>query len=580
MKTKVKKKVDLENFTKVKAINGLYLKVLFPIVIVVIIMAITTIGAAISMNRINRDIDILQNVTAEMLIIAEDLKYDVIRTSDAFDQMALNRETDYTAAAAIKDDVYVCIEAAKAMDPVFASQWDDVYTSYEELYNLYCEMVALYGKGDGNNGYKLLNDKGGIKEKVDTLVFNMEQNAKGMQMNMQKDLKDIRNVSTQLTNVMTIGLAICLLVVIFIGVFMICVFVKPVQVVTANLATLSSNDLTVDEMKINSKDEIGLLKRAFNKLREAMRQIMTALSASTEDLDKVSTEVHTKSETIAKDINDITEAINGIAITAGDQAADVESVANEVEELRGVITRNEETSTRLGDASVQISDASKEGSKVVGDLYDVTMENEKAFNQIFDSISKIRESTIKIGDASSMIESIASQTSLLSLNASIEAARAGEMGRGFAVVAEEIRKLSDESASSVNEINEMLRELQANVDIATSMSENVKDAVDKQVKGVEETQSTYTSITNSLDIIDDEIRGLGDISKAMAKNCKNVTEAMSNLSASAQENAASTEETNAAIQEVLAMIQEIADGSTAVKDQAATLKNQVAKYKL
>jgi len=199
---------------------------------------------------------------------------------------------------------------------------------------------------------------------------------------------------------------------------------------------------------------------------------------------------------------------------------------------------------------------------------------------IFGSIDQINLSTNRIGMASGLIEEMASQTNLLSLNASIEAARAGEMGRGFAVVANEIRNLAEESAHSVNDINNMLRELKMNVDTATAQSETVKKAVVLQVKGVEDTKEKYAVIKEDIDRINEEIFTLGDISKTMSQSCVKVSEIITNLSASAEENAAATEETNAAAQEVLAMIQEIAQGTVLIKELSEDLQGRVSLYQL
>jgi methyl-accepting chemotaxis protein len=287
-----------------------------------------------------------------------------------------------------------------------------------------------------------------------------------------------------------------------------------------------------------------------------------------------------QTETIVKNVHDITGAVNHVAETAGEQAADISNSITEIEGLQSIARQNEEASGNLSRASEQISAASKAGNKVVDDLYAVTKESEHAFEEIFDSINKIKGSTAKIGQSSEMIQSIASQTNLLSLNASIEAARAGDMGRGFAVVADEIRKLSEESANSANEINQMLQELQANVDNANQQSESVKAAVERQVLGVEDTRSKYNDIADNLGIIDKEIQSLGAVSKSMTTSCENVSVAMDRLSSAAETNAAASEETNASIEEVLAMIQEISQGSSDIKGQSDELVNIVRQYKL
>ncbi len=356
--------------------------------------------------------------------------------------------------------------------------------------------------------------------------------------------------------------------------------IRPIKRVTGALGSLADRDLTEENVAVKSKDELGVLANACNELRASMREVMETLSASSTNMDSSSTDMAERSERIARNIQDITDSVNNIATTAGEQAIDVEKTAGEIDELRNVIEKSEEVSEQLSAASDEISVVSREGEKVVANLEKITRESEGAFQSIFDSIERINVSTQRIGEASNMIQSIASQTNLLSLNASIEAARAGEAGRGFAVVADEIRKLSEESSSCVNEIDAMLSELRDNVKNATAQSETVQNAVEMQMQGVEDTSKKYADIAKSVEKIDGEIRSLTEISKIMNQSCVTVTEVVTNLSASAEENAAATEETNAAVEEVLAMIQEIADGTGNLKELSDDLQGQVHLYKL
>jgi methyl-accepting chemotaxis protein len=111
-------------------------------------------------------------------------------------------------------------------------------------------------------------------------------------------------------------------------------------------------------------------------------------------------------------------------------------------------------------------------------------------------------------------------------------------------------------------------------------SDSVKDAVERQVQGVEDARTKYQDIFDSLVIIENEVGSLTHISNSITDSCEKVGTAMERLAESAQTNAAATEQTNASIQEVMAMVHVISDGTTDINSQSEELDGIVKKYKL
>ena len=178
-----------------------------------------------------------------------------------------------------------------------------------------------------------------------------------------------------------------------------------------------------------------------------------------------------------------------------------------------------------------------------------------------------------------MKESHASQTNLLSLNASIEAARAGEAGKGFAVVAEEIGKLAEDSKAMADDIRKEMDILLDQSKAAVKAAEDVKQGNSDQQIALGE---TLEAVNGMLADIDSTVSGVDLISKG-AQTCESsknaVVDTMSALSAISEENAASSEETGASMEELSATVTTLAGSANNLKEIAQQLNEEMKFFK-
>ncbi len=541
-------------------------------------LIVTVVATFLSVNKVRTGIRELQQKKVVVMEIAENIRYEVLHTSEIFTDMSAVKDLEgVEEAAEIKENVHQYVGKLIATLPEEASEWQGILAEYDMFYETCDRMKDAYINGGQDAGNAVMEEVDPITESLSSMV---DEYAEQVVADMESYIIEIEKEANNIIIIFISTSVIVLLLVVATTILILTQVIRPISRVTESINQLADRNLDIDELKIKSKDEIGDLASSNNLLLESMRSIVTDLENSSVTMSSLTEGMESNTGTVTTSMSGIASAVGEIAQNAGNQAGDVDRTMNEIVKLQNIVDQNEAASENLSASSMKIAKESKEGSQVLEELYKVTKESEIAFAEIFDSVDKITESTNQIKDASGMIESIASQTNLLSLNASIEAARAGEAGKGFAVVADEIRTLSEGSRSSVEEINRMLAELQENVERARKQSENVKNAVSKQVEGVEATKVKYDNIALSVDEINEEISRLGDVSKSLADSCSVVNDAMGNLAAAAQENAASTEETNASVEEVLAMIHEIESGSNDIKNISHTLREQVEQYKL
>ena len=219
-----------------------------------------------------------------------------------------------------------------------------------------------------------------------------------------------------------------------------------------------------------------------------------------------------------------------------------------------------------------------EGLIEIGNLHKITEESNVASKEVRSVIIQTNESSIKIGQASNVISTIAQQTNLLALNAAIEAARAGSAGKGFAVVAEEIKNLAHQSSLSTKEIDEIVNELQRNSTNAVETMERVSVITEQQYKSVEQSKEKYILIDGAMKETENAVIQLNEAGEIMESMKDQILASMETLSAVAEENSAATQQATASIEEQAASAEEISSTSEELTNMAQGLQVLISRF--
>ena len=318
-------------------------------------------------------------------------------------------------------------------------------------------------------------------------------------------------------------------------------------------------------VKQNRKDEFSQFGESINKFLDTLQHIIVELQNISNVLSDKGIELEDKADKTQSATENISSALSDISHGATAQAGDIEDSSQQIIGMCDNISNIIKSVGQLSETSEQMNRNSSEASNIVKELADTSDMTSAAFDKIAAQIIKTNESVVKIQEAVDLIASIASQTNLLSLNASIEAARAGEAGRGFAVVASEIQKLSEQTNTSAGIIDTIIVTLSQESEETVRSINDVTTMIQDQKQKLEETQDKFKAVNEGIKSTDREMNGVLSQADDCSKAGEHAVDLMTNLSAIAEENAASTEQTSASMAE-------LDSGTSSLADTARELK--------
>ncbi len=358
--------------------------------------------------------------------------------------------------------------------------------------------------------------------------------------------------------------------------------VRPIIKIVRCSEKISDLDITQDipEGLLKKKDEIGILSKALQGITGSLREITYEIKASSEQVAAASEELTATSQESAAVAGQVSGAMEQIAKATSEQAKNAQDGCSKAFLLEELVEKDQGCIRNLNTLSNRIAEVVNDGLKEVDGLAEITEESNGATKEIYEIILKTNENSGKIGQASSLIASVADQTNLLALNATIEAARAGEAGKGFAVVAEEITKLAEQSSMSTKSIDKMVKELQSNAEAAVKSVQRVSAICKSQTDSVTQSRDKYMLIERTMKETGEAVEKLNASGKELVTMKKEILQALQALSAIAEENAASSQQAMASMEEQAASAEEIAGTSQSLSNLAQSLQCVISKFRV
>ncbi|WP_147300760.1 methyl-accepting chemotaxis protein [Sporosarcina sp. BI001-red] len=392
--------------------------------------------------------------------------------------------------------------------------------------------------------------------------------------------KEVNQMMMQLTIIIAAIIIIAVVVGILISQRISRSITKPVGIVTEGLNQIANGNFSIDPLVVRSKDEVGEMANAFNKMGADVANMIRKINVSAEQLAMQSEELSASSEeslasselissTAEKQLegserqqritDQSTQSMNELSVGVGEISESNEDMLRSAEAVTQLVRRGSASMDEVVDEMKTIRETIQETAKIMKEMADHSSEIEKV---------------------TAIITGIAEQTNLLALNAAIEAARAGDAGKGFAVVADEVRKLAEQSKTSASEIGTMVSDIQVYSKKATKSIETGSEKVENGMIATAESNAVFKDIQQAVGDVSAKVETVSAAIEEIQAMADEVTDGAREVQRLSGQASASATETSSATEEQLAVSQEISASAQSLTRLADELQQEVSRFQV
>lgn len=516
-------------------------KIVSAFLIVSLILAGLGVYSVLSLRTSNQNMKEMysNNLISVRDLSAAEISYQLNRvyTRDMSNTTDTDKITDYKQKIASgrqeivqKVDNYRPL-ATTAREKELLASFDQEYASYEKLFD---QALVLAEQDDAAAFNTFLTTQLTVQGQ------NVLNNLDGL-IKVNVELADEANNHSQSAYssafILTISVVIAAVILsIMIGYLIARSISRPLMQML-HVATEVANGNLTQQADISTKDEVGQLATALNRMVHNLKELINGIVLN--------------SQSVAASSEQISASTQEIASTSTNQSAAATNITELFKELSLAIDSVASSAEEAAELSNDTVRTAREGGYVV----ETSLQGMQTVNH---QMKQLEDDSSKIGDIIEVIDDIAEQTNLLALNAAIEAARAGEQGRGFAVVADEVRKLAERSSDATKEITKIIKVMQ----------ENTKQSVRAVAESVEQSSMTSQAFEQIIKMVNTSSLKVNEIAAACEEESAQAAEVMDSvqsIAASSEESAAASEETAATCQALALLSEDLAKSAAAFK---------------
>lgn len=354
---------------------------------------------------------------------------------------------------------------------------------------------------------------------------------------------------------------------------------QPLVKVSTIIEEIANGNINADfGMVKETNDEIGLIIEKMKELTQSLGSIVGKIRNSSDTMSSNSYELNdTSSQTLAAN-NEISKAVEDVAEGSTGMAASISKINENLLEMSNETKDINESVNEIRNQTTAVQDSSKIMNDKIKSMQDSSRKMDDGISAISKRIETVNTTVDKVSNIVSVIEEISSETNLLSLNASIEAARAGDAGKGFAVVAQEIRVLSDNTNTELENIKQIISSLVEECRYCVQASGTIVEDNAKQKEEIKAVLDEFGSLDEQIQKTAEKADEIEELVTAMIELNDDITKSSNSLTDVSAANAAATEEMNANIEELNAMMHGVSEMAGHMNNESDGLKEALSFF--